>query len=483
MTAENEFAICRSAWMLYTRKEIINIAGVEMLFNFNSDGRLYIGDDATVQNWKALLESYTEPITMANVHSKIPLYSMLTGLPLIYKKEDSTFASTRILSGNDDGSYDISYNNGEWTIVLADLSVIKSPFDETITITEVDIATAIHDTLGVTATVVDGNIVISGAENWGEFEFLDALSNVYVPGFGPFYENSVYYPHAEDELYCLIPNDNFLAQSYWNVNITSQIRLKNPWLNTLDPCDFYILTGWGLQYILDKTESTVDNYFVQGENNAEVNITYFDTSCFTGLQYPNILCKLNSSYSDFRPDYIFTSGNWAGIQNTGDYGAQTTAPVFPTDCPYSIGDLTLSDLTTDLPDATTEWITDNSLQNVKVTCTLNQTSEADYSDGSDMIPENIAVDVFNEYKQNYSINFPDNNPSNPTKIVEYALKLKMRTYPSYATGNGGTGATAEAKWYLNAYDPYNVGGYYPVKKTATSEAGNMYKTTVDYTAQ
>ena len=485
ITAENEFAICRSAWMLYTRKELINIAGVEMFFNFNSDGRLYIGDDAIAQNWMALLESYTEPITMANVHSKIPLYSMLTGLPLIYKKEDSTFAPTRILDGTDDGIYDISYNNGKWTIVLADLSVIKSPFDETITITEVDIANAIHDTLGVTATGTAGSgkiIITAGAENWGEFEFLDALSNVYVPGFGPFYENSAY-PPAKDELYCLIPNGNFLAQPYWRVNITSQIRLKNPWLNTLDPCDFYILTGWGLQYILDKTGSTIDEYFAQGENNAEVNITYFDTSCFAGLQYPNILCKLNSSYSDFRPNYIFTSGNWAGIQNTGDYGAQTTAPVFPTDCPYSIGDLTLSDLTNDLPSATTEWIADNSLQNVKVTCILNQTSEVNYIDGSDMIPESIASVVFEQYKQNYITYFPYNNPSNPTKVVEYALKLKMRTYPSYATGNGGTGATGGTKWYLNAYDPYNVGGYYPVKKTETSAAGNMYKTTVDYTAQ
>lgn len=484
MTAENEFAICRSAWTLYTSNELINIAGAEMFFNFNSDGRLYIGDDATAQNWMALLESYTEPITMASVHNKIPLYSMLTGLPLIYKKEDSTFASTRILSGNDDGSYDISYNNGKWTIVLADLSVIKT-FDETITITEVDIANAIKNTLGVTATGTagSGNIIITaGAENWGEFEFLDALSNVYVPGFGPFYEN-IGYPPAEDELYCLIPNDNFLAQSYWKVNITSQIRLKNPFLNTLNPCDFYILTGWGLQYILDKTGSTIDEYFVQGENNAEVNITYFDTSCFAGLQYPNILCKLNSSYSDFRPDYIFTSGNWAGIQYTGDYGAQTTAPVFPTDCPYSIGDLTLSDLTNDLPSATTEWIADNSLQNVKVTCTLNQTAEVNYRDGSDMIPESIASVVFEQYKQNYITSFPYNNPSNPTKIVEYVLKLKMRTYPSYATGNSGKGATAETKWYLNAYDPYNVGGYYPVKKTETSTAGNMYKTNVDYTAQ
>lgn len=479
MTAENEFAICRSAWMLYTRQEFTGAIGNDtQMFNFNSDGRLYIGDDATAQNWMALLESYTEPITMASVHNKIPLYSMLTGLPLIYKKEDSTFASTRILSGNDDGGYDISYNNGKWTIVLADLSVIKNPFYETIT--EDNIAKAIHDTLDVTATAGSGNITITGAENWGEFEFLDALSNVYVPGFGPFYDDIGL---AEDELYRLVPNGNFLAQSYWRVNITSQIRFKNPWLNTLDPCDFYILTGWGLQYILDKTGSTIDEYFAQGENNAEVNITYFDTSCFAGLQYPNILCKLNSSYSYFHPDYIFTSGNWAGIYNTGDYGVQTTAPVFPTDCPYSIGDLTLSDLTNDLPSATTEWIADNSLQNVKVTCALNQTAEANYRDGSDIIPESIASVVFEQYKQNDITSFPYNNPSNPTKIVEYVLKLKMRTYPSYATSNGGTGATAETKWYLNVYDPYNVGGYYPVKKTETSTAGNMYKTNVNYTAQ
>lgn len=118
-----------------------------------------------------------------------------------------------------------------------------------------------------------------------------------------------------------------------------------------------------------------------------------------------------------------------------------------------------------------------------MTCALNQTAEANYGDGSDMIPESIASVVFEQYKQSEITSFPYNNPSNPTKIVEYALKLKMRTYPSYATGNGGTGATAETKWYLNAYDPYNVGGYYPVKKTETSAAKNMYKTTVDYTAQ
>lgn len=118
-----------------------------------------------------------------------------------------------------------------------------------------------------------------------------------------------------------------------------------------------------------------------------------------------------------------------------------------------------------------------------MTCTLNQTVESNYRDGSDIIPESIASVVFEQYKQNDIKSFPDNNPSNPAEVVEYALKLKMRTYPSYATGNMGTGATAETKWYLNAYDPYNVGGYYPVKKTETSAAGNMYKTNVNYTAQ
>lgn len=57
----------------------------------------------------------------------------------------------------------------------------------------------------------------------------------------------------------------------------------------------------------------------------------------------------------------------------------------------------------------------------------------------------------------------------------------MRTYPSYATGN--VWDTGESRWYLNAYDPYNVGGYYPVKKTIVTAAGNKYSIVCNYTAQ
>lgn len=479
MTGQNEFAICRSAWMLYTRQELAGTAA--KLFNFNADGRLYIGDEEIVENWKGLLGSYTKPITTAWLHESTPLYKMLTGLPLIYKTENATFASTKIIDDSDNGDYNISYdeNNGKWTIVLSSaLSEIKD-FNNT-GISESQIATAISNTLGVTATVVDGNIVISGAENWGEFEFLDALSNVYVTGFGPFYEDQGRYPPQTDDLYRLIPNENFLVQSYWKVKITSEIRIKNIWLDTVDLCDFYILTGWGLQYVIDKIGDNIGNYFAQGENNAEVNITYFDTSCFAGLQHPNILCGMNSAYSNFLPAVIFENGNWAGVFNTGDYGNITAASMFPTDCPYSISNELLPDL--NFPNASTQWIAENNLQNAKVTCVLNQDFEEDYIGVSDIIPTAIANKVFDEYKKEYSSNFPYNNPSNPTKIVEYALKLKMRTYHSYATGNGGTGAP-EFKWYLNTYDPYNVGGYYPVRRTTVSAAGNMYKTIVNYTDQ
>lgn len=487
MTAENEFAICRSAWMLYKSKTaglFYNGLGGEdaQLFNFNADGRLYT-DETSAANWETL-SSYTDPITIASPHNQIPLYRMLTGFPLIYKTEGGEFAGTFICSGSEtENIYHISY--GEyWTIFVE-----KGRFSEIISyegeaLTTEDIAEAIRNTLGVEAVAQGSAVEVTGSAGWGEFEFLDALSQVYVPKFGPFYEN-VNNMLQDDELYHLSPNEIFndgvFRRPYWNARITNDIIIKNAWITTT-PCDFYILTGWGLQYILEKTESSIDDYFTQGESNAEVNITYFDTSCFAGLQYPNILCNMNSSYSGFRPDYIFTSGNWAGIYKTDDYGLQTTAPIFPTDCPYDIGSLTLSDLDSVLPNATTQWIAENNLQNAKVTCALNQTTEADYEDGSDIIPASIANDVFNQYQQVYPTNFPYNNPSNPTKTVKYALKLKMRTYPSYASVSGGTEA-AESKWYLDAYDPYNVGGYYPVKKTTATAAGNKYSTVCNYTAQ
>ena len=473
MTAENEFVICRSAWTLYTRTRLLDELGFSdtRLFNFNSDGRLYIGDDTIIQNWQTLLEQYTEPITIYSTRLSL-LKNMLTGLPLIYKTEDASFAATKILDDNVDF---IRYDSGsgEWIIGLRDLSIIKDPNGTELT--ENDIAQAISNTIGVTATASDGSITVAGAANWGEFEFLDALSNVYIPRFGPFYDPET---TEADEFRRLVPNEHFLAQSYWGVNITLEIRIK--YAST--PCDLYILTGYGLQYVLDNAGITVGDYSVQGEDNAKVNITYFDTSCFAGLQYPNILCKLNSYYSNFRPDYIFTSGNWAGI-DMSDHGSNA-ALAFPTDCPYEIDQLELSDLTLELPNATTGWIAENNLENTKVTCVLNQTLEVDYLDDSDILPDDIAQNVFNEYQQeaDESGAFPYNNPALPDKTVEYVLKLKMRTYPCYADGTGTTGATT-AKWYLNAYDPYNVGGYYPVKKTTTAAAGSKFNTTVNYTAQ
>lgn len=492
MTAQNEFAICRSAWMLYTRIELLqraNLAEGDHLFNFNADGRIYIDIDSA-SNWNKVIDSYSDPITITSPHSRIPIWafnniSMLTGLPLIYKKEDTTFASTKILSHNDDNSYSVEY--GEyWTIHLDDLSEIIDYNDTPLT-SEI-IATAIKDTLGVEAIAQDSAIEVTGSAGWGVFEFLDALSNVYVPGFGPFYVDDSK-GLAPDEAYHLSPNANFRAQSYWSVNITNDIIIKNAW-ETTDPCDFYILTGWGLEFVNGKTGDYVvsGNYSLQGENNAEVNITYFDTSCFNGLKCPNILCSWNSVYSSSSGPVIADSnsgGPWAGVYNINDYGNGTPSSLFPTDC-GSLFDVTLvHDVPLNIPttvDTLDKWIDVNNLQDAKVSCELypypwedqsHDDPDSGYQDNGDIIPSSIADAIFANY------DFPSNDPSRPAKVITYGLRLKMRTYPSAASSD----VSGDNHWYLNSYDPYNVGGYYPVAKTTSAQAGTMYKTTVNYTAQ
>lgn len=491
MTAQNEFAICRSAWMLYTRIELLqraDLAEGDHLFNFNADGRIYIDIDSA-SNWNKVIDSYSDPITITSPHSRIPIWasnniSMLTGLPLIYKKEDTTFASTKILSYGDDNRYIVEY--GEyWTIHIDDLSEIID-YNGT-TLTPEIIATAIEDTLGVEAIAQGSVIEVTGSAGWGVFEFLDALSNVYVPGFGPFYVDDSK-GLAPDEIYHLSPNANFRAQSYWNVNITNDIVIKNAWVAT-DPCDFYILTGWGLEFVNGKTGNYVvgGNYSLQGENNAEVNITYFDTSCFSGLKCPNILCSWNSVYNSNGPVIVDSNsgGPWAGVYNINDYGNGTPSSLFPTDCESLFGVTLVHDVPLNIPttvDTMGKWIDVNNLQDAKVSCELypypwedqsHDDPDSGYWDGSDVIPSSIADAIFANY------DFPSNDPSRPAKVITYGLRLKMRTYPSAASSN----VSGDKHWYLNSYDPYNVGGYYPVAKTMRALAGTMYNTVCDYTAQ
>lgn len=488
MTAQNEFAICRSAWMLYTRIELLQIVACDHLFNFNADGRLYIDADSA-SHWNELIDSYSDPITITSPHNQIPLWaynniSMLTGLPLIYKKEDTTFAATKILSYGDETRYRVEYDE-YWTIYLADLSEIIDYNGAPLT-PEL-IATAIKDTLGVEAIAQGDTIEVTGSAGWGVFEFLDALSNVYVPGFGPFYVDDSK-SLAPDEAYHLSPNANFLAQSYWNVNITNDIIIKNAW-GTTDPCDFYILTGWGLEFVNEKTEGYVvsDHYSLQGENNAEVNITYFDTSCFSGLKYPNILCSWNSVYNSSGPVIADSDsgGPWAGVYNISDYGKGTPSSLFPTDCESLFGVIFVSDVPLNIPttvDTLDKWIDVNNLQDAKVSCELypypredhsHDDPDSGYQDGGDIIPSSIADAIFANY------DFPSNDPSRPAKVITYSLRLKMRTYPSAASSD----VSGENHWYLNSYDPYNVGGYYPVEKTTAARAGTMYNIVCDYTAQ
>lgn len=508
MTAENEFAVVRSRWMLYNRIEFLKNWGLDYdtdpsgckLFNFNSDGRIYVWDDNLVANWETVQSRGASVITIAvapdsnSVSSGFLANYYLTGLPLVFKTDEGAFQATTILDGN---LGNITKQGDAYRIILGDPQNTIDYMGNAITAT--DIKNAIEWQLGITATIqeADTAIDLGDTTDWGEFELLDALSNVYVQGFGPYgaitdYSDGVY-PDHPNAMYYLEPNMNFTPQEYWNVPNESKIPIEIKYLNYYGDtmgCDFYILTAWGNNVIGNPAGGdTVDlagSYYAQGDGNdgkpenEYVNITYFDISSFAGTQYPNFLCSLNMVFSNFVPSTIYESEDitipkWIGVNtDSGLIGSSLTSTIFPSGCPYDItseSELSVDDITV------AKWKTANDIS-MECNFAIDQTYEVDYFNES-LAPDDIANSLFNDYATAFPEKFERSSSATAKK---FPLKLKMRTYPSYAYGSGATGAP-EFKWYLNAWDPLNAAGYYPVKKTKRGVAGSRFNTYVNYTAQ
>lgn len=512
MTAENEFAVVRSRWMLYNRIESLVNWGLDYnadpssykLFNFNSDGKIYVWDGNLVDNWKTVHDRMpndgTGVITIAvapdsnSVSSYFLAYYHLTGLPLVFKTDEGAFQATTILDGN---LSNITKQGDVYRITLGDPQNTIDYRGNTITAT--DIKDAIEWQLRITATIqeADTAIDLEGTADWGEFELLDALSNVYVQGFGPYgaitdYSDGVY-PDHPNAMYYLEPNMNFTPQEYWNVpnegKVPIEIKYPDYYGDTMG-CDFYILTAWGNNVIGNpaggETVDLAGSYYAQGDGNdgkpenEYVNITYFDISSFAGTQYPNFLCSLNMVFSSFVPSTIYEDGDitipkWIGVDtDSGLIGSSLTSTIFPSGCPYDItseSDPSVDDITV------ARWKTANDIS-MECNFAIDQTYEMDYLNES-LAPSDIAADLLADYVREFPEKFEQSSSATAKK---FPLKLQMRTYPSYATGNGATGAP-EFKWYLNVWDPLNAAGYYPVKKTKRDVAGSRFNTYVNYTAQ
>lgn len=507
MTAENEFAVVRSRWMLYNRIGFFGPAGISdyRLFNFNSDGRIYVKDAELADYWARMHDMMpndgTGVITIAaapnadSVNGYLLAYHHLTGLPLVFKTDEGAFQATTILDGN---LSNITKQGDAYRIILGDPQNTIDYMGNAITAT--DIKDAIERQLGITATIqeADTAIDLGDTTDWGEFELLDALSNVYVQGFGPYgaitdYSDGVY-PDHPNAMYYLEPNMNFTPQDYWNVPNESKIPIEIKYWDYYGDtmgCDFYILTAWGNNVIgnpaVGDTVDLAGSYYAQGDGNdgkpenEYVNITYFDISSFAGTQYPNFLCSLNMVFSNFVPATIYEGGDitipkWIGVNtDSGLIGSSLTSTIFPSGCPYDItseGDLSVDDITVN------KWKTANDIS-MECNFAIDQTAEVDYLNESDLAPNDIAADLLADYVREFPEKFEQSSSATAKK---FPLKLKMRSYPSYATGNGATGAP-EFKWYLNAWDPLNAAGYYPVKKTKRDVAGFRYNTYVNYTTQ
>ena len=503
MTAENEFAVVRSRWMLYNRIGLFDAVGITSdykLFNFNSDGKIYVKqDDNILGNWQFLKEHSVSVITMTIAPGSTYIsngqfaYRHLTGLPLVFKTDENTFQATTILEGSLDN---IVKTGDAYKLNLGNLSSIIDYNGNPLT--SRDVVTAIQNQLGITVASSTSSTIDLDIENvnkWGSLELLDALSNVYLEGFGPYgaiteYDGSPDDPDHPYTLYYLEPNDNFNPQDYWSVPNDQKIPIdiKRADYHTDDGgCDFYILTAWG-NTIIDENVSVVDNsyYYAQGNGddgnieNEYTNIVYWDISSFAGTQYPNFLCYMSMVFQNFTPRTIYNGGDitnpkWIGVNTNGDLiGQSSSAIVFPSDSTYNVTNGTppsVSDITAEY------WMNINGFSDLGCNFAIDQDVETDYNDGSVLAPATVAEELLNEYDYSFPTKFLSSSSSTAR---QYPLKLKMRSYPASVSGSIGGGIDT-SYWYLNAYDPYNVGGYYPVTKTTTAVAGTSYNTTVNYT--
>lgn len=461
MAQENEFAITRSRWLLYTRAAPFQEAGVTecKLFNFNADGKLYVGE-ALVANWEAIYNTFfqsgrLESMTITGIDKKL-----LTGLPLMYKQlyegaEDNlNFASTGVIDSVSRGT------DGNWELTPGNIDEIISA-DGNTRLKVSAIKDAINAILGTDRATGTGLIKITGTEKWDAQGICNFLCDVYLDGYGPYREDMAYLN--------LIPNGAFKNSTYWAVPPDKMFPIQVVDLDYYDTtnsigCDFYVLTAW-LNSLISTNVDLSYGYAWQGDNNALVNVIYFDTSQLAGFKYPNILVEMSCVFQQAEEPAFITDEGWIGT--TDGYGY-----IFPNDCPYEVSPNAVApQISAD------QWANKNNLGSI--TWNVNQTHEI--SDiGALLAPTGTAETVFNWYRENHADLFPSSGTGQ--KAAEFTLKLKMRSYPAYAY-TGSVAGEDSNNWYLDAYDSYNVGGYYPVKKTAASVAGNMYKTTVNYTAQ
>lgn len=449
MAQENEFAITRSRWLLYTRAAPFDEAGVSerKLFNFNADGRLYVSE-ALAANWEAMYSTFFETgrfdsLTISGINTK-----WLTGLPLMYKElvdgNQPYFSSTGVIDSVRRGS------DGNWELSPGNIHEIISADGDT-RLTESIIKEAINAILGTDRAIGSNPIKITGTEEWDAQGICNFLCNVYLDGYGPYREVVSY----------LIPSGVFKTSGYWAVPSDKMPPIRVVDLDYYDTtnnvgCDFYVLTAW-LNSLISADVNLSSDYDSQGDDNALVNVIYFDTSQLAGFKYPNILVEMSCVFQQTEPDFI-ESENWLGTTNGYGY-------IFPDDCPYEVSPNAVAPQT-----SADQWADENNLESI--TWQVDQTwEESDI--GSWLAPEETADKVFDWYKTNHADSFPSSGTGQ--KKAVFTLKLKMRSYPSTAEASS-VAREDSYNWYLDAYDPCNTGGYYPTAKTAVD---NRWNTTVN----
>lgn len=495
MTALNEFAIARTRWMMFTNSSLLGEAGIETsrLFDFNGDGKVYISSQEMAQAWHALhnhsgtFDASTPFIIETNLPDAFAgglniNNGYLTGTPLVYKRAvlDSSgqFTGFEYTASNwldssvgdsnpggitqeSDGSFKIHFNADAETFV--DYAGNRIKLGEAISGNTPSVQKYIDDALGINSDY-SGLVITTEPLNWGVQEFLNALSNVYIPGFGPYYvENDDNSEYLLRNSYSGVPNPTALSRM-WDVDIDEMpayIRVK-PYSNgdiSSGDVHVFILTGPLLE-----NQTDLQDYRSYGEDNPYNIIWVFCLKNFYDLYYPNVLCQLNNVWCN----QVVTlssmdEGRWVGLdEDRGSIGSGEAAYILPSDFNSLYPDVNTQldeSMKQDYVSGDIFVASNSSLNNTTITCTC---------------PDDTLGDtILDEYRNQYPSVFPDREgTSGNSKVFE--LMFTWHRYPSYADCFG------DAKWYLNSYVPYNVVGIYPVKVKSITGINYYSDHVIDY---
>lgn len=304
---ENVAALFRSKWVA----SFSAVYGLTSLFNLTDDGMWDINEEQAY-NWQ---KAFEESETIKIYQKDNGMWRRLKNLPIIYFKNNE-WRQTAVLG--EDGQIPVFENEGNnIELVLGDLDKIVNYNGEKLTI---DLVLNAIKSVFPNAYKMQDIIILPGTGKLPFDSICQALSDVLITGYGPFYQ-----PNSDDLTY--VPNsfyeldrgplDYFPVhlQEYSKLIVTNAEGFINYGISTDDVCAV-VTTGWD-----DYAKSLLDKMSISdGTESENANVvTYLTQSDSLFEKYPNYFVYETVDFAEYYTSDIIGYDEYANIISLPKY--------------------------------------------------------------------------------------------------------------------------------------------------------------------